>query len=481
MNKNVQELSSLENLDIIAEIVFDPYLEPEIQFATFDKSTQKIDYLHELTFQDGNIVVPLQSNLIKEGKILLPSSAEWYQDEATLLSEIEFFIYKYLDLPHPFYLKLVSHYILLTWVFDKLSVVPYLRALGDYGSGKTRFAQVIGSLCYKPLFMAGATSDSFIFRMIEIFKGTLILNELERVNTDLQSQLTVILNNGYERGLFVGRVEGEKKREPKVFDVFSPKIITSRSPFKDLALESRILSIPMRPTKRTDIPPLLDILFWRRAQEIRNKLLMYRFKNLNNPDLEDKSYLLKEVEPRLRQTLLPLLYVIDDKEVEGELVSFAVQFQEYIYSERSFETEALVAEKLIDLLKNNKHVNVSEVTESVNKELGDKEQLTNKAIGKKIRGFGFKTKKVQGLFQIVYNQPTIDYLKDRFNLEASKQSLPNPLSLPMDSESEVDLVDKVDLPKTIEQLSLDEQLALGKEIFGEGTRWSREDSDENSE
>lgn len=433
--------------DYIIEIVFDYYLQPEIQFAIYNRITKEVSYHPQLALADGNYLRPLQLDVIKEGKLLLPSSAHSYISESQLVEEIEAFVSTYLDLPHPFYLKLVSHYILLTWVYDKLTVVPYLRALGDYGSGKTRFAQVVGSLCYKPLFLAGATSDAFIFRMIELFKGTLIINELERVDTDLQSQIVNILNNGYEKGLYIGKVEGDRKRVPKTFDVFSPKIITTRTKFKDLALESRILSVPMRPTKRKDIPTLIDSTFWDSARDIRNKLLMYRFNNLFAIEFENKEVKLEKVEPRLKQTLLPIFYVIQNKGVEDEFVNYALEFQGQVVADRSFEIESIVGEKLIGLLENSEKVTVKAVTDEFNKGLNEKEQITSKRTGKIIRGFGFNTKRIQGVYHIIPDEQILDYIKDRFGLSIndSEESPLNPPSPPIESNSKGDLVDVVDV------------------------------------
>lgn len=92
---------------------------------------------------------------------------------------------------------------------------------------------------------------------------------------------------------------------------------------------------------------------------------MYRFRKLFSIDLENKEEKLWNVEPRLRQTLLPLLYVIQSKEVEDEFIKFATDFQNRIVSDRSFETEALIAEKLLELMKNNDKVTVKDVAEHV--------------------------------------------------------------------------------------------------------------------
>jgi hypothetical protein len=443
--KKPQELqvSFYKTDQVFIEQIYNSDQMPETQFAIFNNLTGEVTYSEQYKLETGTLLKPLNIRIVREKRIFLPSEASLYNTEKNLLDSIERFVTRYLDLPHAFHIKLVSHYILLTWIYDKFSVIPYLRAQGDFGSGKTRFAQVVGALCYKPLFLAGATSNSFIYRMIELFKGTMIFNELERVNTDLSSEIVIILNNGYEKGLFVGKVEGDKKKEPVTFDVFSPKIITSRDGFKDLALESRIINIPMRTTKRKDIPTLLDNYFWEQAGILRNFLLMYRFKHLNIKGISINESELMQFNPRLRQTLIPLLYTIKNEEIKKDFINFAVEYQDQLDTEINSGIDSLIAEKIIELLNKLQIVTVKDVTENINKELDEKEKLSSKAVGKKIRGFGFKTKKVQGVFRITYSKTTVEYLVDKYKLSSiSPESLQ---SHPEASTSEVDLVDKVDL------------------------------------
>ncbi len=225
--------------DIYEQVIHE---EEGICFAQYNKEIREVTYVHSIEDKE-KVFEPITSKMVEDQKVvLLPSQAKEFENEKELLGEIKKFINRYCDV-HPFYLELCAHYVLLTWVFDRLSVIPYIRALGDYGSGKTRFIQSVGSISYKPMFLSGATSDAYLFRVIEMFKGSLVINEMERVNTDLASQITVILNCGYEKGISVGRVEGDRKSEPQTFDVFSPKLFSSRVKFKDQALESRIISI----------------------------------------------------------------------------------------------------------------------------------------------------------------------------------------------------------------------------------------------
>lgn len=453
---NTQETSFHETQEHIIEEVFDKDKTPTKQFAVFIKDIEKVSYSEEIELQNGEKLLPIQTpNLIDNRVVLLPTHTAVYFSEQDLIKEIKEFLHKYLDI-HPFHENVVAHYILMTWVFDRLSVVPYLRALGEFGTGKTRFIQAVGSLCYKPMFLAGATSDAYLFRVIELFNGTLVVNEFERVNSDLQSQITIILNNGYEKGMPVGRVEGDKTREPRTFNVFCPKIFSTRKRFSDQALESRIISVPMRCTTRQDIPSFLDETFWKEAEQIRNKLLLYRFKNLNNlliqaKENERKRNLLSQLEPRLKQTLLPLMYVIADTELEKKFVDFALEYQGQIVDARGNEMPGLIFQKLHDFYKTSDDgkITVKNIADAVNVDIEkEKYKLTSQRVGKIIREeLGFKTHKgAGGLYFIDIIQKQLEYLIGRYGVESPL----TPSSPLPDSDSKGDLGDLEDLSRVKE-------------------------------
>ena len=67
------------------------------------------------------------------------------------------FIHRYLELPADFE-EIASLYVLLTWVYEFAPSIPYLRVIGDWGTGKTRFLQVAGAVCFRPIFASGATT-----------------------------------------------------------------------------------------------------------------------------------------------------------------------------------------------------------------------------------------------------------------------------------------------------------------------------------
>src|SRR5262249_11271038 len=154
-----------------------------------------------------------------------------------------------------------------------------LRFLGEPGTGKSRMLQVAGHLAYKGIFAGGATTSSPLFRLIEVYRGTLIVDEADYKSSASWVDIVKILNSGYMKGVPVLRSEkvGDSY-EPRPYDVFGPKIIGNRYRFSDWALETRCITLEMgEQSLRGDIPRQLPPEFYSEAQELRNKLLQWRF------------------------------------------------------------------------------------------------------------------------------------------------------------------------------------------------------------
>jgi DNA primase catalytic core len=126
---------------------------------------------------------PSKQLALKEGAVLVPSGVEEYGTTGQLVSDVTAFVRRYVTVDLMFE-TIAAYYVLFTWVHDCFSELPYLRAIGDYGSGKSRFLTVIGSISYKPIFGMGATTPSPIFRLIDRYRGTLVLDEADHRNSD---------------------------------------------------------------------------------------------------------------------------------------------------------------------------------------------------------------------------------------------------------------------------------------------------------
>jgi len=161
--------------------------------------------------------------------------------------------------------------------------LPYLRLRGDPGSGKTRFLLTVGSLCYKPIFTRGASTVSPLFRILDAFRGSLIIDEGDFRLSDERAEIVKILNNGNARGFPVLRTEVSRQREfdPRAYAVFGPKLVATRGYFEDRALESRCLTEEMGQSRlREDIPINLTSAHKEEALGLRNKLLLFPFRKL---------------------------------------------------------------------------------------------------------------------------------------------------------------------------------------------------------
>ena len=298
------------------------------------------------------IPYPSDLGLLRARRVILfPERAEEYGSEQQLNKEIRAFIHDYLDVD-PFYEKLASYYVMFTWLYDLFENLPYLRALGDYGTGKTRFIQTIGVMCYRPMLVSGASTTSPIFNIIDMFNGTLVIDEADFSNSDTDNEIIKILNIGYYKGGVVLRAEKDPNSEtymPNARDVFGPKILATRKLFTDRATESRCLTKRMSTARpRPGIAYTLGTDFWSRSQAIRNKLLMYRLRTHKpmeiNHALADNS-----IEPRLNQVTLPLLTLIEDPEMRQEIWSFVKAYNEVLISDRRMTFPAMVVQALANI------------------------------------------------------------------------------------------------------------------------------------
>lgn len=375
-----------ENDGTIYEMIYDPAA-PKTEFVTVkDGEIQRFD---ELEF-NGQIYAPFQpdNNFLKSKTILFPSDITEYGSDKELITDIRSFIHKYVGITE-FFEEIASYYVLFTYIYDCFQELPYLRALADYGCGKSRFLKTIGSLCYKPMFTAGATSVSPIFRIIDTFKGTFVLDEADLKFSDTKSEIVKILNSGFSKGTPVLRSEENKGKgyDVKTFDVYCPKIIATRERFYDKALESRFLIEELDSSNmREDIPHNLPDSFEEEATHIRNKLLMWRFNNYG-PKVIDVSQIDKSLEPRLNQIILPLMSIISDPELKERLKVFIKGHNSQLIQDRGFTLEADVLGAIMKIINQDySEITMNHIKEVVNAELGEREkQITAKRVGMLVR------------------------------------------------------------------------------------------------
>lgn len=399
------------------------------QFAFWRNGTWEYEDSHAINPIHRLVPYSASNNLIRNEIVLLPKAPEEYGTEERLLADIRDFIHRYVDVS-PLYEEIAGYYVLFSWIYDGFNELPYLRVRGDPGSGKTRFLLTVGSLCYKPIFASGASTVSPLFRLLETFRGTLIIDESDFRFSDEKAEMVKILNNGNVRGFPVLRSESSGRGEfnPRAYHVFGPKIVATRGDFEDRALESRFLTEEMGTARMRDAIPInLPPEHKAEASALRNKLLLFRFRNLRKRPALAK-LVDRTLEPRLNQIFVPLLSIIQDPKALDELRAVARQCQRELISERGLGSEAQVLEVIRELLAANAdgQLSIKEISDRFTELYSDDydHKITSKWIGYVIRK-KLRLKSVRGRDGYVLSTgqlPRLEQLYEGYGLAPSRKA-----------------------------------------------------------
>ena len=387
----------------LVEMVYDPS-ERKTQFVR--GSGDKWRYEESVLASDAERLVPYSAtnNLVKHKVVLFPSEPSEYGDTPALISRIRDFIRKYVEVSEDFEL-ISTYYVLFTWIYDAFHEVPYVRVRGGYGSGKTRFLMTVGSLCRFPLFASAASTVSPIFRLVDSFRGTLILDEGDFRFSDEKAEIIKILNHGNARGFPVLRTEVSSKKEfdPRAYHVFGPKVIATRGFFQDRALESRCVTEDLRGGALTrDIQLNLDDAFHDEARSIRNQLLLFRLRHFN--DVRSATHAgASDLEPRLEQIFGPLISVIDDPEARQKVLSVIAKYNDDLVDERAEAAEAQVLAVIRDLVAGDGRLAIQDITREFIARHGDEyeRRVTPRWVGSLVRRrLGLRPSRSTGIFTL---------------------------------------------------------------------------------
>jgi putative DNA primase/helicase len=171
-------------------------------------------------------------------------------DGLELLEEITGVLEKHVILPDGAK-DAVALWILTSWTHDAFEISPLLNINSPTKRcGKTTLLDVISALVPRPL-VASNISTAGLFRSIEAFKPTLLIDEADTFLHDNQ-EIYGVLNAGHrKRGAFVLRVEGDDF-SPKQFSVWCPKVFAGIGKRKD-TFEDRSIVIAMRRKERGEV------------------------------------------------------------------------------------------------------------------------------------------------------------------------------------------------------------------------------------
>lgn len=262
-------------------------------------------------------------DILRTGAIIFPSALGEHKTTRELVAYLVMYLNSVYLMPSEQMTRLIAYWILLTWDYDAFETTIYLRAMGGAGSGKTELMQRIGMVCYRTMSASGAASTSALFRAVERYKGTVMLDEADIEQSDAANDMVKFYNEGAMRGHPVWRSievtgpNGEKTWELASFQTFCPKLIAMRKEFRDDAIGSRSLTLKLIPRESIELKTAGITLSMTRAmrekaQILRNMLIRWRLETWQ-PEIEvDMESYDMTISARLNQVSGPLLMIARD-------------------------------------------------------------------------------------------------------------------------------------------------------------------------
>jgi len=350
-----------------------------------------------------------------------------YYCEERLFSEIRGFFMEHLDVADDTLYDVYSCFVLASWRPEDFNVVPYLFFLGPLASGKTRALECFHRLCYRAV-MASSMSAASLFRALEAWHPTLLLDETEVYSRKEMVEVLALLNSGYRRGQYAIRVEKVKGGNPQiaVFDTFGFKVLAGTEELA-ASLQSRCIVTKMSKA----VKPVKLFIDEEKAQELLDKLLMYRFKSLGRNNNEAFSDFESFPNARVLELFISLLTVAPSNNIRQRLMDYMAEMVQNRLNEEQASIEARVFESILkceDKVENGR-LSTQAVTEVFNEGLPEKEKVSSRLIGRVIARLGFEKCKISrgGLAGFYWNSKLVERLKMRYGLDSPETPF-SPLS-----------------------------------------------------
>ena len=165
-----------------------------------------------------------------------------------------------------------------TWVFDAFDTTPYLLLDSPMPQcGKTTVLRLLEAVVREPR-QATATTEAALFRLIEAFTPTLLVDEAEMLmgNGDRAEAVRAIANAGYKRGASVPRCTGEGAAvQVRDFPVFCPKAFAAIGGLRGALLDRCIVLLMVKRPAGIRLKPVKEKALRRAAEELRERLEAY--------------------------------------------------------------------------------------------------------------------------------------------------------------------------------------------------------------
>jgi len=318
--------------EFIAEEIWDRKTNPK--YLVYHFSDKRFEELTQISLGETNrkgqniIYVPVFNEALRKGLVIVPSGY-CKTTFAEVFADIDNFAKNAYDAcGQEKIVTLLCRVTVGSWFLDRFvanpefdiagagKFAPIIPIRGPSQSGKNRLAFILRLISYKPYFEMSTYRIPSLFRPLDVWQGTLILDEADFANTNEKSELVHFLNCR-ATGTPLSR---QNPKNPKITDTFSNfglTIVTQRKSFDDNATESRALPYYSETTDKK-LPVLETDDMLKEGLALQNKLLYLRMTYYDKVRIDKKQWIDGLTDHRLIATLLPMLALA---EYEPQLIT----------------------------------------------------------------------------------------------------------------------------------------------------------------
>jgi len=361
----------------VAELIEDGKNPGHYMFAALQGD--QIRYVQGVRTQD-EIFVPLSSTTEFLCHTTLATAADDSWSLQEICGEIMKLLQDTLELEPGDYI-LASCFVIATCLVEKLPTAPYLALVGPPSSGKTTALRILKLLCRRSVLTADVSAAAF-YRLCDKLTPTLLIDETASLQN--KSELLHLLRSGSTQGIV-------SLRKGSAYKTYGARVVAWPELPNDAALNSRFLVIPMKCLTGRKLLSPVDPTVLERAKRIRNALLAFRLKNLENSEPPESG---RETEllPRTQDLYLSLSWAVRADKDLCKILFALVKKKESLRESLPPHSAAVLdaVYRAIHLFPNARGYSLSELTKQVNEYLqniGEPSSLIQRNVGNILTSF----------------------------------------------------------------------------------------------
>jgi len=349
-------------------------------------------------------------------KILNPNiiKRSFNLDIARLATEIDAFIKSYLEMPFDSDYLILAMWVFHTYLIEKFNTTPILYFYGVKETGKSRAGEVLSELAFRAQRLTSLT-EATLFRSVELFKPTLIIDEIKLLGKGGNQGLADLIKTTYKRGLKVSRINLNKNGEDQIeyYDTFSSLVICTTESIPDI-IESRCILFTMQKNSNPQIEKMIDKKW---ANDLRERLTIFRA-NYITRELPEAQYIARG---RLNEIMFPLYQslLLVGPERKNEFIDIVKRIQKSKENEEGMSLEAEIVKAIDDEYREtqNKQFLTQSISERLNEIRSENEKISDRAVSNRIKRLGFgKTRFKNGRMGFCINEERLGSLKTIYKI-----------------------------------------------------------------